>query len=82
MRPVTPPPAAPQSPAAPTPAAETAVELTVTGILYSDDKPAAIVDTQVVHEGQQVSGTTVEKIDRDGVRFERNGRRWKQTVNP
>jgi hypothetical protein len=49
--------------------------------LHSADKPAAIVDTQVVHEGQRVSGATVEKIDRDGVQFERNGRRWKQTIN-
>jgi hypothetical protein len=61
--------------------AETPIELIVTGILHSADKPAAIVDTQVVHEGQRVSGATVEKIDRDGVQFERNGRRWKQTIN-
>jgi hypothetical protein len=61
--------------------AETPIELIVMGILHSDDKPAAIIDTQVVHEGQQVSGATVEKIDKDGVQFERNGRRWKQTVN-
>ena len=60
---------------------EPPVELVVTGILYSLDNPAAIVDTQVVHEGQQISGATVEKIDKDGVQFERNGRRWKQTVN-
>jgi hypothetical protein len=56
------------------------VELVVTGILYSKDNPAAIVDTQVVHEGQQISGATVERIDKDGIQFERNGRRWKQTV--
>jgi len=65
----------------PVPAVQTPIELTVTGILYSDDKPAAIVDTQVVHVGQQVSGATVEKIEVEGVHFERNGRRWKQTVN-
>jgi hypothetical protein len=57
------------------------VELVVTGILYSKDNPAAIVDTQVVHEGQQISGATVEKIEKDGIQFERNGRRWKQTVS-
>jgi hypothetical protein len=61
-------------------AAEPLVELVVTGILYSPDNPAAIVDTQVVHEGQQVSGATVEKIDKDGIQFERKGRRWKQTI--
>jgi hypothetical protein len=56
------------------------VELALTGILYSQDKPAALIDTQVVHEGQQVSGATVEKIERDGVQFEKNGRRWNQAV--
>jgi hypothetical protein len=61
---------------------EPPVDLVVTGILLSEDKPAAIVDTQVVHEGQQIAGATVEKIDRDGIQFERNGRRWKQTVSP
>ena len=61
-------------------ATEPPVELLVTGILYSPDNPAAIVDTQVVHEGQQISGATVEKIDKDGIQFERKGRRWKQTV--
>ena len=61
-------------------AAEPLVELVVTGILYSPDNPAAIVDTQVVHEGQQISGATVEKIEQDGIQFERNGRRWKQAV--
>ncbi|MCX5645801.1 MAG: hypothetical protein NTZ17_14160 [Phycisphaerae bacterium] len=61
-------------------AAEPLVELVVTGILYSPDNPAAIVDTQVVHEGQQISGATVEKIEKDGIQFERKGRRWKQTV--
>jgi hypothetical protein len=60
---------------------ETPVELILTGILYSEDKPMAIVDTQVVHEGQQVSGATVKKIDKDSVEFERNGRTWRQTVS-
>lgn len=61
-------------------ATEPLVELVVTGILYSPDNPAAIVDTQVVHEGEQISGATVEKIERDGIQFERNGRKWKQAV--
>jgi len=60
---------------------EPPVDLMVTGILYSDDRPTAIIGTQVVREGQQIFGATVEKIDTDGVQFERNGRRWKQAVN-
>lgn len=58
----------------------THVELTVTGILYSPDRPAAIVDTQLVREGQQISGALVKKIERNGVEFEMNGQTWKQAV--
>ncbi len=60
---------------------ENSGELVVTGILYSEDRPSAIVNTQLVHEGQQISGATVDKIESDGVQFERNGRKWKQGVN-
>ena len=60
---------------------QTRVELTVTGILYSQDRPAAIVDTHLVHEGEQISGATVKKIEMDGVEFEINGQTWKQAVD-
>ena len=60
---------------------EPPVNLVVTGILFSEDKPAAVVDTQIVHEGQQISGATVEKIEKDGIHFERNGLKWKQAIN-
>jgi hypothetical protein len=56
------------------------MDLIVTGILYSEDRPAAIVDTFLLHEGEQISGATVKKIEKDGVEFEMNGRTWKQTV--
>jgi hypothetical protein len=81
MRPVPPPLTATEGQEAEARVTENFVALTVTGILYSNDRPAAIVDTQIVHEGQQVAGAMVEKIDRDGVQFEKNGRRWKQTIN-
>jgi hypothetical protein len=61
--------------------ADAHIVLLVTGILYSADKPAAVVDTQVVHEGQQVSGATVVNIEKDRVEFEMNGQRWQQTVS-
>jgi hypothetical protein len=80
MKGTSPPVVAVENDGTPAAATEPPVELLVTGILYSPDNPAAIVDTQVVHEGQQVSGATVEKIDKDGIQFERKGRRWKQTV--
>lgn len=57
-------------------------KLVVKGILYSDDNPSAIIGTQIVHQGDKVSGATVIKINKDGVEFEREGEKWKQGVEP
>lgn len=62
-------------------AVQTRADLIVAGILYSDDKPMAIIDEQLVGEGQQISGATVRKIEKDGIEFEMNGRTWKQAVD-
>jgi hypothetical protein len=50
----------------------------VTGIIYSD-KPAAIIDGKIVHDGNSVNGATV-KIYKDKVEFEKNGKKWQQEV--
>ncbi len=55
--------------------------LDIKGLLYSDDRPAAIIGTRLLHEGEQIAGMTVIRIERDGVEFEMNGQRWKQTVS-
>ncbi len=55
--------------------------LEVKGVLYSEDRPAAIVGTRLVHEGENIAGATVVAIERDGVLFERNGQKWTQTVS-
>ena len=65
-------------PAAPVQARE---DLDVKGVLYSEDRPAAIIGTRLVHEGEQIAGVTVVAIERDGVEFERNGKKWRQTVS-
>ena len=52
----------------------------VTGIVYSEDKPSAIIDRNVVHEGQTVHGVKVVKISRSRVEFEKQGSRWSQSV--
>jgi hypothetical protein len=57
------------------------VNLTLRGILYSEGESLAMIGTSLVHEGQQVSGATVIKIDKDSVEFEMDGRRWKQKVS-
>ena len=55
-------------------------EFVIKGILYSEDSPSAIIGTQIVHEGDKVSGATVVKIEKNNVEFERNGQRWKQRI--
>jgi hypothetical protein len=66
---------------APEPQARVGVNLTLRGILYSEDGPLAMIGSALVQEGQRVSGATVIKIDRDSVEFEMEGRRWRQTVS-
>lgn len=62
-----------------TAAANEAGTLTITGIVYSDT-PSAVINNQIVSEGDKVSGATVVKINRDSVEFEMNGKKWKQKV--
>ena len=52
----------------------------VKGIVHSKDQAAAIVGTQIVHEGDKISDATVVKILEDGVVFELNGKTWGQKV--
>jgi hypothetical protein len=53
----------------------------VTGIVYSADKPSAIVDRKIVHEGDVIYGATVVKIYRDSVKFSKKGKNnWEQKV--
>lgn len=52
----------------------------VIGILYSSDKPSAIIDNKIVHELDTIHGVTVVKIYKDKVKFQKNGKRWEQEV--
>jgi len=54
--------------------------LVVTGILHSEDHPAALIGTQIVYEGETIYGATVVKINLDSVEFERDGKRWTEQV--
>lgn len=55
-------------------------ELAVRGILYSQDKPSAVIGSQIVHEGGKVYGATIQKINKDSVDFEMNGKKWTQQI--
>ena len=54
--------------------------LIVRGIVYSEDNPSAVIGAKIVHEGDEVSGVTVVKINKDNVEFKMNDKRWKQKV--
>jgi hypothetical protein len=62
--------------------AEKTKDLEVKGILYSHDNPAAIVGTQIVHQGDVVSGAKVLKITKTTVEFELDGKKWEQNIQP
>jgi tetratricopeptide (TPR) repeat protein/uncharacterized RDD family membrane protein YckC len=52
----------------------------VSGILWSEDNPSAIIGTIIVHEGDTISGVKVVKIRKGAVEFEKNGKNWMQGV--
>jgi hypothetical protein len=54
--------------------------LSVRGILYSHDKPSAVIGNKIVHLNDKIDGATVVKIGMDSVVFEKNGKRWTKKV--
>ena len=55
-------------------------ELIVKGIVSSGDSSSAIINNQIVREGEEISGATVVKINKDSVEFKKKGKSWKQRV--
>ncbi len=53
----------------------------ITGLVYSMERPSAIINRQIVHEGTVVYGVKVIKIYTDRVEFEKNWKRWTQEVD-
>jgi len=52
----------------------------VTGIVFSDDRPAVVVGSQVLYEGDIKQGVTIVRITKTEVQFEKNGMLWTQAV--
>lgn len=52
----------------------------VTGIMYYDENPAALVSGRVVYEGDVVEGCTVVKIYEDKVEFLKDGRHFTEKL--
>jgi len=67
-------------PDAPVPQKTAPAKLTVRGILYSEDRPAVIIGTHLLHTGDEISGARIVKINRDTVEFQADGRTWEQAV--
>ncbi|MHC4159810.1 MAG: hypothetical protein ACYSSO_12110 [Planctomycetota bacterium] len=57
-------------------------QMQVTAILYSEDNPSAIVNGELVKEGDLINDVKVVKIHKNNVEFENNGQRWTQEAQP
>jgi hypothetical protein len=53
-------------------------DVALTGILYSEDNPSAIIGGAIVKEGDMIGDVKVVKIRRNIVEFEKNGEKWTQ----
>jgi len=53
---------------------------TVVGILYNSEKPCALINRELVHEGDITNGVKIIKIDESKVEFEKNSQRWTQKL--
>lgn len=54
---------------------------TIKDIVYSADKPSAVIGNLIVYVGDKVNDATIIKINRDSVEFERDGKRWVRKIH-
>jgi hypothetical protein len=52
----------------------------VRDIVFSTDKPSAVIGSKIVYVGDVINNSTVVKINRNSVEFEKDGERWEQNV--
>ena len=50
------------------------------GILYSDDKPSAVIGDKIMYEGDSFNGIEIVKIRKTEVDFQRGDKSWTQQV--
>jgi len=74
------PPRAQAKPQVPQPLEPEPEKLIVRSILHTQDRSSAVVGTQIVHEGDVTLGTTIVRIYRDKVEFEKGGKTWTQKI--
>lgn len=52
----------------------------IRGLVYSEDKPSAVIGDRIVYVGDKINGVTIAGINRDSVEFEKDGETWVQKV--
>jgi len=53
---------------------------TITGIAYSENSASALLNSQIIHEGDIIQGIKVVKIRKGAIEFEKDGKKWTQRV--
>jgi len=54
--------------------------LIIKDIVYSHDKPSAVIGSRIIYEGNEINGMTILKINKDSIEFEKDGVKWEQNV--
>jgi len=49
-------------------------------IVYSHDRPSAVIGSKIVYVGDKVNDATIIKINRDSIEFETDEKKWVQKV--
>ena len=55
-------------------------EVVVKGILFSQNKPSAIINNTILTDGKSINGITIVKITKDAVEFKAGDKQWTQQV--
>ena len=53
----------------------------VRDIVYSHDRPSAVIGMKIVYVGDKVNDATIVKINRDSIEFEMDEKKWVQKVH-
>lgn len=53
---------------------ESIAALVVRSVVYSEDRPSAMIGSDLVHEGDEINGAVVNRIDKKGVEFSYQGK--------
>lgn len=53
----------------------------ISGIVYNQGQPLAIINSQLLHEGDSYSGFIITDIQRDSVEFMLNDQRWNLSMH-